>query len=70
MCVYYVLSLLWDYVCVDALEKMDGMLSSLTAWQSQYRGVAVAEAGQDSGDLKVPECAEMFVTLMTTILGQ
>ena len=61
----------------DAVDRMDTMLSSPTAWQSQYRDVSslTAPGGPtdntlDMGDLRVPECAEAFVTLMTTILGR
>jgi len=46
-----------------ALEKMDAMLSSPTAWRSQYRDVL------DADDLKVSECGEAFMTLLTTITG-
>lgn len=48
-----------------ALEKMDAMLSSATAWQSQYRDMSV-----EADDMKVPECGESFMTLMLTITGK
>ena len=48
---------------VVALEKMDDMLSSPTAWHSQYKDIA------DVDDRKVPECGEAFMTLMLTITG-
>lgn len=41
--------------------KMDAMLSSPSAWQSQYKDIA------DVDELKVPECGESFITLMLTI---
>ena len=41
------------------------MLSSPTAWQSQYRGLTV-----DMDDMKVSECGESFMTLMLTITGK
>ncbi|XP_060066589.1 RAD50-interacting protein 1-like [Ylistrum balloti] len=41
--------------------KMDIMLSSPSAWQSQYKDIA------DVDELKVPECGESFITLMLTI---
>ncbi|XP_048760330.2 RAD50-interacting protein 1-like [Ostrea edulis] len=44
-----------------AIEKMDSLLSSTTAWESQYKNIA------DIDTLKVPECGESFVTLMSTI---
>ncbi|XP_060571734.1 RAD50-interacting protein 1-like [Ruditapes philippinarum] len=44
-----------------AIEKLDGMMSSPTAWDSQYRHIA------DVDELKVPECGESFMTLMLTI---
>lgn len=44
-----------------AIEKLDGMMSSVTAWDSQYRHIA------DVDELKVPECGESFMTLMLTI---
>lgn len=53
------------YTCiVVAIEKMDALLSSPTAWESQYKNIA------DIDTLKVPECGESFVTLMSTITGQ
>ncbi|XP_041364407.1 RAD50-interacting protein 1-like [Gigantopelta aegis] len=44
-----------------ALEKIDAMLSSPTAWLSQYKDIV------DVDELKVPECGESFMTLLTTI---
>ncbi|ESP04039.1 hypothetical protein LOTGIDRAFT_212244 [Lottia gigantea] len=44
-----------------AVEKIDGMLSSPTAWLSQYKDIV------DIEELKVPECAESFMTLLLTI---
>lgn len=53
------------HVCiVVAIEKMDALLSSPTAWESQYKNIA------DIDTLKVPECGESFITLMSTITGQ
>ena len=43
---------------------MDAMLSSPTAWQSQYKDIA------DVDELKVSECGETFMTLMLTITGK
>ena len=49
-----------------ALEKMDAMTSSDTAWLSQYSDIKdITEADE----LKVPECGESFMTLMVTITG-
>ncbi|ELU16620.1 hypothetical protein CAPTEDRAFT_170106, partial [Capitella teleta] len=48
----------------NAVDKMDGMMTSSSAWQSQYMNMTVSEGS----DLKAPECAEAFVVLMTTIL--
>lgn len=45
-------------------EKMDNMLSSPTAWQSQYKNI------EDIDEMKVPECGESFITLMSTITGK
>ncbi|KAK3090237.1 hypothetical protein FSP39_010285 [Pinctada imbricata] len=42
-------------------EKVDVMLSSPSAWLSQYKDIT------DVDDLKVPECGEGFITLMSTI---
>ena len=39
------------------------MMSSPTAWESQYRIIA------DVDDMKVPECGESFMTLMLTMTG-
>lgn len=47
----------------DAKSKMDLMLSSETAWQSQYQGL------MDLDEANLPECAESFITLMLTITG-
>lgn len=47
-----------------AQEKMDAMLESVTAWQSQYKDLS------DLDDSKVPECGESFMTLMITITGE
>ncbi|CAH1793862.1 unnamed protein product, partial [Owenia fusiformis] len=44
-----------------ALEKVDMMLTSNTAWEFQYKEVS------DVDDMKVPECGESFVTLAHTI---
>ncbi|WAQ97395.1 RINT1-like protein [Mya arenaria] len=43
------------------VEKLDGMMSSPGAWDSQYRGIA------DVDELRVPECGDSFVTLLLTI---
>ena len=40
------------------------MMSSPTAWESQYRIIA------DVDDMKVPECGESFMTLMLTMTGK
>ena len=48
-----------------AFEKMDTMFESETSWQSQYKDVST-----DIDDMKVPECGESFMTLMTTITGE
>ncbi|XP_032669239.1 RAD50-interacting protein 1 isoform X2 [Odontomachus brunneus] len=42
-----------------ATEKMDAILSSNTAWERL--------AGPDTDDMKVTECADAFLTLLTTI---
>lgn len=39
------------------------MLQSPTAWESQYKDIA------DMDEVKVPECAESFMTLLYTITG-
>ncbi|KAK6169188.1 hypothetical protein SNE40_020286 [Patella caerulea] len=44
-----------------AIEKIDGMLTSPSAWLSQYKDIT------DVDELKVPECAESFMTLLLTI---
>ncbi len=46
-----------------ALEKMDAMLASPTAWLSQYKDMP------DVDESKVPECGGSFMTLMLTITG-
>ncbi|XP_063304190.1 RAD50-interacting protein 1 [Pelobates fuscus] len=44
-----------------ALEKMDSMLSSESAWTSQYKDIS------DVDEMKVPDCAETFMTLLLVI---
>ncbi|XP_065514377.1 RAD50-interacting protein 1 isoform X2 [Caloenas nicobarica] len=44
-----------------ALQKMDSMLSSEAAWVSQYKDIS------DVDDMKVPDCAETFMTLLLVI---
>ncbi|XP_056140209.1 RAD50-interacting protein 1 [Lampris incognitus] len=44
-----------------ALEKVDAMLSAEGAWSSQYRDIS------DIDELKAPECAETFMTLLLVI---
>uniref|UniRef100_A0A3B3ZZV7 RAD50-interacting protein 1 n=1 Tax=Periophthalmus magnuspinnatus TaxID=409849 RepID=A0A3B3ZZV7_9GOBI len=44
-----------------ALEKVDSMLSSEGAWTSQYKDIS------DVDELKAPDCAETFMTLLQVI---
>uniref|UniRef100_A0A8C9W3W3 RAD50-interacting protein 1 n=1 Tax=Scleropages formosus TaxID=113540 RepID=A0A8C9W3W3_SCLFO len=44
-----------------AVEKVDAMLSAEGAWSSQYRDIT------DVDELKAPDCAETFMTLLLTI---
>ncbi|NXA95871.1 RINT1 protein, partial [Melanocharis versteri] len=44
-----------------ALQKMDSMLSSEDAWISQYKDIT------DVDEMKVPDCAETFMTLLLVI---
>ncbi|XP_043944466.1 RAD50-interacting protein 1 isoform X2 [Protopterus annectens] len=44
-----------------ALEKMDSMLSSEAAWISQYKDIS------DVDEMKAPDCAETFMTLLLVI---
>ncbi|XP_053464574.1 RAD50-interacting protein 1 isoform X1 [Nycticebus coucang] len=44
-----------------ALQKMDTMLSSEAAWVSQYKDIT------DVDEMKVPDCAETFMTLLLVI---
>ncbi|XP_047448213.1 RAD50-interacting protein 1 isoform X2 [Mugil cephalus] len=44
-----------------AVERMDAMLSTEGAWNSQYRDVS------DIDELKAPDCAETFMTLLQAI---
>ena len=54
--------MLYTY-CAVAVEKVEGMLESATAWESQYKDIA------DVDEVQVPECAESFMTLLYTITG-
>lgn len=47
-----------------AVEKMDAMLSAEGAWSSQYKDIS------DMDELKVPDCAETFMTLLQVITGK
>uniref|UniRef100_A0A3Q3W873 RAD50-interacting protein 1 n=1 Tax=Mola mola TaxID=94237 RepID=A0A3Q3W873_MOLML len=44
-----------------AVEKMDAMLSTEGAWSSQYKDIS------DMDELKAPDCAETFMTLLQVI---
>ncbi|XP_030631915.1 RAD50-interacting protein 1 [Chanos chanos] len=44
-----------------AVEKVDAMLSAEGAWTSQYRDIT------DMDELKAPDCAETFMTLLLVI---
>ncbi|KAL0967195.1 hypothetical protein UPYG_G00249030 [Umbra pygmaea] len=44
-----------------AIEKVDAMLSAEGAWRSQYRDIS------DMDELKAPDCAETFMTLLLVI---
>lgn len=46
-----------------ALEKVDAMLSAEGAWSSQYKDIT------DMDELKAPDCAETFMTLLLVITG-
>ena len=50
-------------MCEVALQKMDAMLSSPTRWSCQYQEVA------DIDELKLSECGEAFMILMSTLTG-
>lgn len=47
-----------------ALEKVDAMLSAEGAWTSQYKDIS------DVDELKAPDCAETFMTLLQVITGK
>ncbi|CAH7473404.1 Rint1 [Phodopus roborovskii] len=44
-----------------ALQKMDSLLSSEAVWVSQYKDIT------DVDEMKVPDCAEVFMTLLLVI---
>lgn len=52
-----------ELLCAVAVEKMDAMLSSEGAWSSQYKDIS------DMDELKAPDCAETFMTLLQVITG-
>lgn len=54
----------FDIVYTVAVEKMDAMLSSEGAWSSQYKDIS------DMDELKAPDCAETFMTLLQVITGK
>lgn len=45
------------------MEKVDAMLSAEGAWSSQYKDIT------DMDELKAPDCAETFMTLLLVITG-
>ena len=53
-------------VCLSvvAIEKVDAMLSAEGAWSSQYKDIS------DMDELKAPDCAETFMTLLLVITGR
>jgi len=51
------------FVFEVALQKMDAMLSSPTRWNCQYQEVA------DIDELKLSECGEAFMLLISTLTG-
>ncbi|XP_034529440.1 RAD50-interacting protein 1 [Notolabrus celidotus] len=57
-------SILQKWLTVEkkmAVEKMDAMLSADGAWSSQYKDIS------DLDELKAPDCAETFMTLLQVI---
>ncbi|XP_029019682.1 RAD50-interacting protein 1 [Betta splendens] len=57
-------SILLKWLTVErkmAVEKMDAMLSAEGAWSSQYKDIS------DMDELKAPDCAETFMTLLQVI---
>lgn len=46
-----------------AVEKVDAMLAAEGAWSSQYKDIT------DMDELKAPDCAETFMTLLLVITG-
>lgn len=54
-----------NFVCCSlvAVEKVDAMLSAEGAWSSQYKDIT------DMDELKAPDCAETFMTLLLVITG-
>jgi len=50
-------------MCSVALEKMDAMLSLPTRWNCQYQEIA------DVDELKLSECGETFMMLISTLTG-
>uniref|UniRef100_A0A4W6EMK5 RAD50-interacting protein 1 n=1 Tax=Lates calcarifer TaxID=8187 RepID=A0A4W6EMK5_LATCA len=57
-------SILQKWLTVErkmAVEKMDAMLSAEGAWSSQYKDIS------DMDELKAPDCAETFMTLLQVI---
>ncbi len=54
-----------NFVCCSlvAVEKVDAMLSAEGAWSSQYKDIT------DMDELKSPDCAETFMTLLLVITG-
>lgn len=54
-----------------ALDRLDAMLSSSKAWESQYGGDLETDNAMitdgESNESMVPECAESFITMLLTI---
>ena len=54
----------YSSIYIVAVEKMDSMLSTEGAWSSQYKDIS------DMDELKAPDCAETFMTLLQVITGK
>ena len=59
-----IITTLYSSAHTVAVEKMDSMLSAEGAWSSQYKDIS------DMDELKAPDCAETFMTLLQVITGK
>lgn len=54
---------MFDCFNIDAVDRLDALLSAEDAWRSHFSGTDADEVD----DMKTPQCAESFITMLLTI---